>query len=68
MFLKKTAKDPLFNTNNNITRITAVEKGWDRDSRCGFNNDLNALLQFSSKDADVEPKGQGYRVNANEIL
>lgn len=39
-----------------------------QDSRRGFNNDLDVLLQFSSKDADVEPKGQGYRVNANEIL
>lgn len=39
-----------------------------QDSRRGFNNDLDVLLQFLSKDADVEPKGQGYRVNANEIL
>lgn len=39
-----------------------------QDSRCDCNNDLNVLLQFSSKDADVEPKGQGYRVNTNEIL
>lgn len=39
-----------------------------QDSRCDFNNDLNVLLQFSSKDADVEPKRQGYSVNANDIL
>lgn len=39
-----------------------------QNSRRGFNNALNVLLQFSTEDADVEPKGQGYRVNANEIF
>lgn len=29
-FLKQTAKGPLFNTNNKITRITVVQKGWDK--------------------------------------